>query len=1043
MSIAKTPDQQKNAEVGSAVAESSCQNVVPLFPVRYSVAPKSDESGDEAFSYCSDTLDKTFKPLDKSQYTLRSLRPESYVYIYNENSENKLTCFIYSKIIGNTNSPRFYYMIKDGNEFIPHKGVPQDYIWLENKTGKMPKSVRIGCTKAQISHRIWDSLKSNSAVRKKLMPTEVLLQPWLDSCKQAQQEYKKVEELDPKTRSLIHISELEKEVLDFSEDDQLSWSEYDKTELASGMVKASMQIANPKLQLVIALQDPLGLASELNHIAANESAGIAQYTKKKEHQITSARMISDYLKNIDSKEVVKTKIATEREALKKRLKQQTPHSYVPMQYGVHQAQQHQQTLENAKVQRNKLIEDRYQRALPKVEEGVRNSLKTEKARMLKHLTASESGLNASIMEYEKTLKQMDVTVIKMIDDCLLWVDSRKPAYVYIDNALCFYDGIHDKPECHTDEPYLLNAYSYESAILHLYKALNLAKNGKDSLKLEIQKEPNDSNYWRALAKGDKALWESLQKPIGFTDSIVNFFSKATEYGFHPFNTEKLVSLAVPLFMEGDGIKIYSGKQHMLRATIVSRYQEVMRPVIHTMPEHILSEYSLSWEVDGEKKRQGKSRSTKKAQSKVDNMVKEAIAAKVAAGATNEVKFLSWEATKVGGKTLKLPTSITHTHFNPAQNPLNQTIKFIGSDKVGGSVAGAVSILALFDLHKNVSNFNTSNSKLKQILPLASSILGLTSGILALSEIAIKNFERTGRYKFQRNSVMTHARTGAAANALKFSVIAGALASTIATIQDGGKAIASYQSGDTDSANWRLGATSMGVIATGAGFGAGAAVGALGAGIKGLAIVGLLGPVGWIALGILAVGAWIYFNNKADKATDSPIEIWLKRSYWGHEHNHDLITEMATMRAVFYRPSVSATWNDDFNDADKLEVTIFLPQYQPGKSVLEVEHSATLGSKKLLAAPQLKQVAEGDGSESYYHYNKQVLESGEGYALYKLIITLDDDAKANISILYFPNQEDHPNLKIEGSATGKTWEFEDDWAFGNTIDTDEFKRIEDK
>lgn len=706
--------------------------------------------------------------------------------------------------------------------------------------------------------------------------------------------------------------------------------------------------------------------------------------------------------------------------------------------------QKQEYLVNGQVGRGQVHPNRFRSNMSRVAANVRADFREEKQRLLKHLRVNESGLNAAISKYHQDLSNITQPIDKMIKDQLVWIDSKNPSYVNIHNVLHFYDGYHEKQVWHTDLTYVFNAYAYEQNILLMHSSLNLNETGKKQIEALLLKAPNDSVYWKAIAKGDKKLWEHIQKPLNVSDSFLNALNKSSEWGFNPNSVQTLSALALmakPVLIQNATVPVYSGKAFMLRATLTSRLSQVVEPVINSMSETIANEYVLSWETTTNDRRLPKSKRKGASTDKIKQMVideVEQIQHKNLNVKTKSVEIVSWRKVKAGAKTFTVPERLVHTYYNPAQNPLSSTYKFLASDKAGGAIA----FITVFDIHKNLTHLFTTKNKGQALVSLGSSLSGFSSGIFALSEIGIKHFEFSSKGIRKAPALENSARAFKANIALRSAILLGALSSSLGAIQDGGKAISSYKAGDKDSAAWRAGASALGATGAVASIGAGAAMGVLGVTAK-TAITGLIafGPMGWVALGVIAVIGVIYCAWKADKAADRPEEIWLKRSYWGVKSNHDFVTEQATMRGVFFRPTVRASWDDDWFDPDKLEITVFLPQYEQGKSELEVVHSATLDGRLLSPASNANSI-NNNSSERQYHYKKELINSGAGYANYKLTFTVNDDAKPNVRLWYYPNKLEQPNLKIEGSASGNIWIFEDD-GWSNTIDDAEFVIVEDK
>ena len=151
----------------------------------------------------------------------------------------------------------------------------------------------------------------------------------------------------------------------------------------------------------------------------------------------------------------------------------------------------------------------------------------------------------------------------------------------------------------------------------------------------------------------------------------------------------------------------------------------------------------------------------------------------------------------------------------------------------------------------------------------------------------------------------------------------------------------------------------------------------------------------------------------------------------------------------YRPYVEAEWNDisniensSFNSADELILQITLPYYIQGKSKFELRENISLNGQKLSKVRSRYDLNKKDNKA--YIMRTKLIETGNGFAKYEAILILDDDAKATVTLDYYPDTENHPNLKISGHPTGKAWEFKDDGLFSDTIDDDEFNnRVDDR
>lgn len=88
-----------------------------------------------------------------------------------------------------------------------------------------------------------------------------------------------------------------------------------------------------------------------------------------------------------------------------------------------------------------------------------------------------------------------------------------------------------------------------------------------------------------------------------------------------------------------------------------------------------------------------------------------------------------------------------------------------------------------------------------------------------------------------------------------------------------------------------------------------------------------------------IAAGLYFGYQAAVAEDTPLEIWLSRSFYrnegvyagtNREKFNNLKTEMAEFQQAIYGLTVTLEWNDRIG-WDRIELGVLMPGYAEGRS----------------------------------------------------------------------------------------------------------------
>jgi len=1004
-STTKSTEEQKNSKVGSAVGESSCQKPVAIFPVRYSVMP-SAKGSDESFKNLPTLLDKGLPKLDNAEYILRTLRPESYVYVYNENSQNKLTCFFYSQEHKGTSTPRFYYVANLGENFtiLP---TAFDYIWVDcNQNKKFTKDIEIGYTDAPPSHRTWANLLKDTSLRKKLLPSSVAVNKWQGAIKKAvdsgiptdlhnfspdvrsfspDAHDPKVKNTffpgayDPKVKNTFYPSQisLQTHVTDF-QGAEFNWSESPKNKNNIGIIKSGMQISNPKEQIAVALYDPIGITSELNNIVAGNYNSFQAYVDKEAHAVASANSLIKFFSD-----------KTSGGQLKAAIKEETARTYrvhkVPSMNGI----------------------PRIDISVKAIEMRAKESLQKEVFNYESQLRTNKAGLQAHINNYQKTLANKDKELKSISADAMVWAPSISPSIANqpalqqsqtIADALQFYDRVMFGDETYDDDDYLNNWAAYGFAVYRILSALPIIKEGQKLVGELIAGEVSQNPFWISLAKrrevenNKDSAWNYMKNP---TDGVWSLLVTAVGAGHISnkqveFNTRSLISL-----MNSTMDHWYNKKE------LIKRRLNAFVP-----------------------------------KSEVSNFLK---------STPKRNKLTQIKSNRKAVQTFNKKAAIK--------------LRVLANSKVYGPFTAVVAVIAIIDLRDNFADYKTGPKDDYEGITAVASGLGATSAILITSGVGIDLFDKDGKIdrhleKIIGKRISTAKLLGGMGGV--FGMMGGAVGGTT----DARKAFSLFGKGDNDSAAYTAASSVAGLLnagATGAvgligisqAFG-GAALGGLVA-TEGAALT-VLGATAfaWATLGLgLFVGVLVlaYF---AANAKDKPIEIWLQQTHWGIKPRYkNIVEEVDAMNNLMYRPYVEAEKNDVWkfqnsywNGADELILDITFPYYVEGKSKFELTENILLNGKKLEKVRNRYEIDQKKNKA--YAMKTKLIEKGKGYAKYQVIIILDDDAKARITLDYYPDTENHPNIKISGHPTGKAWEFKDAGWWGDIIDDSEFNsRVDDR
>ncbi|WDY60094.1 toxin VasX [Pseudomonas sp. PSKL.D1] len=284
------PNHPSAPRVGQAIAPPPCERGIPLYPVRYGIA---DEPLDRA-TFQTLSVDQ-YPPLHTAKtYGLRLLRPGSYVYLfYFQHGRMKTRHYQVTEDIRFAHlwwTDQCYTSDAPGSHAVPdilraahHVLAPETHI---------ADTVYLLISEALLSHAtLWRIEQDEGGIRSQLatavQPAELPLQPHVFD---AAYVGNAVAEL--KTSGTTGIFP----------------AFPDATQRLSLMARYGQALHNlvcnlgpqPGVSpLAVALHDPIGILSELHHLATLTVESATRYTGQHAHRLQSAKFITGYFKNVE------------------------------------------------------------------------------------------------------------------------------------------------------------------------------------------------------------------------------------------------------------------------------------------------------------------------------------------------------------------------------------------------------------------------------------------------------------------------------------------------------------------------------------------------------------------------------------------------------------------------------------------------------------------------------------------------------------------------------------------------------------------------
>ncbi|MEK2606017.1 toxin VasX [Burkholderia arboris] len=278
------PNRPNEKQVGKAISPPSCERGVPVYPLRYGIADQAPDK--TVFS----TLGTDGYPALTAgrAYGLRVLRPGSYVYLcYFENGRMWTQHY---QVTEQVRFARIWWRKADDDHDAPGRlsepdtAVAKPYL-LAPETAE---TVYVLAADTVLTHdTLWRIETNKDGLRDKLAttvkPANGVGQPHAFNAAL----------LGNATRELVPPAV-------YGVPMQYTWSEISLPDGVPGYgaILTAMSIATAPRKditpLAVVLQDPIGVVSELHHLAADAVKAKARYEGKHAHKLQSAKYIADY-----------------------------------------------------------------------------------------------------------------------------------------------------------------------------------------------------------------------------------------------------------------------------------------------------------------------------------------------------------------------------------------------------------------------------------------------------------------------------------------------------------------------------------------------------------------------------------------------------------------------------------------------------------------------------------------------------------------------------------------------------------------------------